>query len=670
MKYLLSWIREYAPVEADHKALAAVLMDLGMNLEAAEVLADEAVLELEITANRPDALSHLGIAREVAAHYGIPLRKPALLELPVQSGGSGAVRIEIQDPVLCPRYCALVVEGVNAGPSPEWLATCLERSGIRPVNIMVDITNYVLAAVGHPLHAFDLDTVHDHTIVVRQARQGERLRTLDGVERSFRGDECLIADPKGPIAIAGVMGGEATEIGPGTKRVLLESAYFHPDAVRRTSRFHALNSEASQRFSRGADPQMPPLALMLAARLVRELGCGTVSGAILDLNPRPYRPPVLSLRPEAMNQFFDCVFDRGFILTTLRALEFEIEDVGDAFRVVPPSFRADIKEEVDLYEELARFHGYNNLPSRMPEITTGKVWELPPLALIGATQDILAEAGLQEVYSYTFATPKELASFEAAAPGAAVEIANPLNAEEACMRQSMVPGLVRTLEANLRKGSDRCALFEVGKVYYRMEEGYGEDLRAGLLLSGPREFGDDHQPRPFTFFHLKGIVESCLSRLRAGSVRFEPASVRGFAPEGSARIHAEGRPVGVIGRAEVEDARFPVWCADLALEPFLGSFRNRPAFKPIPAFPPVRIDLTVAHGPEFSWEALETAIREAAVPLLDEVQFKYRFLAPGEIRTTLTLVFQSHERSLTQEEVNAARERLATHLAARHSLRI
>lgn len=670
MKYLLSWIREYAPVEADHKALSAVLMDLGMNLEAAEVLDDEAVLELEITANRPDALSHLGIAREVAAHYGIPLRQPEILELPVQDGGSEAARIDIQDPALCPRYCALVVEGVKIGPSPDWLARRLERSGIRPINIMVDITNYVLAAVGHPLHAFDLDKIRDRTVVVRRAVAGEKMRTLDGVERSFKGDECLIADPRSAIAVAGVMGGEATEIGPGTTRVLLESAYFNPDAVRRASRHHALNSEASQRFSRGADPQMPPRALMLAARLIRELGCDTVTGPVLDANPRPYEAPVLALRPEAMKRFFEFEFDRAFIVKTLDALGFEVEDRGDAFRVVPPSFRADIKEEVDLYEELARFHGYNNLPSRMPVITTGKVWELPHLALVSAAQDDLADAGLQEVYSYAFATRRELDAFESDTPGGPVEIANPLNAEEAFLRQSMVPGLVRTLEANLRKGNDRCALFEVGKVYYLEDDGYGEDLRAGLLLSGPREYGDNHEPRPFTFFHLKGILEVLLGRLRAGSIRFEPSAVKGFAPNGSARILAGGHPVGTIGRPAVEDARYPVWCADLALGPFLGTFREPPAFRAIPGFPPVRIDLTVAHAPDLAWAALEEAVHGAAEPLLAEVLFKYRFLAPEEVRTTLTLVFQSHERSLTQEEVNAARERLAGHLAARHSVRI
>ncbi len=670
MKYLHSWIREYAPVEADPKAISGVLMDLGMNLEAAEVLADEAVLELEITANRPDALSHLGIAREVAAHYGIALRPPEVLELPVLSGGSGAARITIQDPALCPRYCALVVEGVKIGPSPPWLVRRLELAGIRPINVMVDITNFVLAAVGHPLHAFDLDKLSERTVIVRRARAGEKMRTLDAVDRVFHGDECLIADPRGPVAMAGIMGGEATEISPSTTRVLVESAYFDPDAVRRAARRHALNSEASQRFSRGADPLMPPRALMLAARLIRDLGCGAVAGPILDAHPRPHEAPVLTLRLPAMQRFFEFEFDRAFILKTLAALEFRVEDLGDTLRVIPPSFRADIREEVDLYEELARFHGYNNLPSHMPAVTTGKVWELPPLALVAAAQDHLAEAGLQEVYSYAFATRKELDTFEPTAPGEPAEIANPLNADEAWMRQSLVPGLVRTLEANLRKGSDRGAFFEVGKVYYRKGDGYGEDLRAGILLSGPREYGENSEPLPFTFYHLKGVVEVLLERLRAGAVRFEPAAVRGFRPNGSARVIAQGRIVGVMGEAAVEDARFPAWCADLALEPFVDTFKVPPVFKPVAAFPPVRVDLTIAHDAGLAWESLEGAVREAGEPLLEGILYKYRFQATGEVRTTLTLVFQSRERSLTQEEVNAARGRIVAHLTARHPVRI
>lgn len=670
MKYLLSWIREYAAVPDDARALSAALMDLGMNLEASEVLPDETVLELEITANRPDALSHLGVARELAARYGVPLRKPEGLDLPVDAGPRGDVKIVVEDPHLCPRYCGLVVEDARAVPSPEWLARRLERAGIRPINALVDVTNYVLAAVGHPLHAFDLDRLAERAVIVRRARAGERMRTLDGVDRDFRGDECLICDSGGPVALAGVMGGAATEIHHGTRRVLLESAYFDPSAVRRASRYHALNSEASQRFSRGADPAMPPRALMLAARMVRELGCGRVEGSVLDIHPRPVRPPALTLRTEALDRFFEHVFDRAFILRTLRALEFEVEERGSDFRVVPPPFRADIREEVDLYEELARFHGYNHLPSRMPEITTGKVWEVPHLALVSAAQDALAEAGLQEVYSYAFATRRELDAYGSHAPGEPAEIANPLNAEEAWMRQSMVPGLVRTLEANLRKGGERCALFEVGKVYHRSGEGYGEDLRAGLLLSGPRDFGENREPRPFTFFHLKGIVEVFLGRLRAADAAFEPAAVPGFLPNGSARILAGGAPVGVMGQVAVEDARHPVWCADLALAPFLGTFRNPPAFRPVPAFPAVRLDLTVGHDAGFPWAVLEAAVRGAGAPFLEEVLYKYRFQAPAEVRTTLTLVFQSHERSLTQEEVNAARERIAAHLTAHHPVRL
>jgi phenylalanyl-tRNA synthetase beta chain len=243
VKYLLSWIREYAPVDKTQKEISAILMDLGMNLEASEVLADDAVLELEITANRPDALSHLGIAREVAVHCGVPLRKPELLELEVAEksdpSGMSDVKIIIENPDLCPRYCALVVEDVRIGPSPEWLAKRLELAGIRPINCMVDITNYVLAAVGHPLHAFDLDRLAEGTVRVRGAKPSEVMRTLDGVDRKFNGGECLICDARRPVAVAGVMGGLETEIHAGTRRVLLESAYFNPDSVRRTSRFWA-----------------------------------------------------------------------------------------------------------------------------------------------------------------------------------------------------------------------------------------------------------------------------------------------------------------------------------------------------------------------------------------------------------------------------------------------
>jgi phenylalanyl-tRNA synthetase beta chain len=656
--------------------MTALLMDLGMNLEASEVLDDDVVLELEITANRPDALSHLGIAREVAAKCGVPLKKPAVLELPVSDMSDASdrsdIRIRIEDAELCPRYGALVVEDVKIGPSPDWLARRLERAGIRPINVMVDITNYVLAAVGHPLHAFDLDLLADRTIIVRKARAGETMRTLDGVDRKFRGDECLICDARRPVAIAGVMGGVETELHDGTRRALLESAYFDPDSVRRTGRFHALNTEASQRFGRGADPEMPPRALMLAARLIRELGCGTVRGPVLDVHTQPCRKSEILLHPEAMKRFFEFEFEKSFLLKTFRALEFEVEDRGDALRVVPPSFRADIREEVDLYEEAARFHGYNNLPSRMPAVTTGDVWELPHLRLVSTAQDLLAGAGLLEVYSYAFATRAELEGFEPSVSGQPVEISNPLNAEEACLRMSMVPGLLRTLTSNARKGQNRCALFEVGKVYALTPEGdYAEALRAGILLSGPREYGENNEPRPFAFFHLKGILEDVLGRLRGEGIRYVPdAAIQGFKPNGAARILLDGRPIGIMGEVPQDETRFPAWAADISLEPFLLLFDRPPVYQAASAYPSIPMDLTVAHGADLSWEALEAAIRNAGLEFLEELQFKYRYVTGGEIRTTVGLVFQSRERSLTQEEVNAWRARLADHLTRHHPVHI
>ena len=677
MKYLLSWIREYAPVDKTHQEISAILMDLGMNLEASEVLADDVALELEITANRPDALSHLGIAREVAAHCGVPLRKPEFLELPIRSSagpglsGISGASIQVLDPALCPRYCGLVVEDVKIGPSPEWFSKRLERVGIRPINIMVDITNYVLAAVGHPLHAFDLDLLADHTIVVRKAAAGEKMKTLDGVDRAFRGDELLICDGRHPVAVAGVMGGMETEIHPGTRRVLLESAYFNPDSVRRTSRFLGLNSEASQRFGRGADPLMPPAALMMAAHLIKDLGCGTVKAPILDVHPNPYTPREILLRRDAMKTFFEFEFDRTFLADTFRALECKVQDRGEDLCVVPPSFRSDLREEVDLYEEAARFYGYNNLPARMPEVVTGRAWELPHLNLVRAAQDALAGMGLMEVYSYAFASPAELETFESSAPGDPVEIANPLNVEEPAMRVSMAPGLIRTLQANARKGQDQCALFEVGKVYYQKDGAYGEDLRAGILLScpdGKSERGESPSMRMFR--RLKGMLENLFQQLRGRGIRFKPCRLKGFAASGAAEIHLDGRRIGFMGQAAVEDLKHPAWVADIALEPFLPVFQQPVRYQAESNFPAVRLDLTVIHKSDFSWEDLVAAVRSAGLDFLEEIQFKYVYVKDGEVRTTLSLVFQTRERSLTQEEVNAQRGRLVDHLERLYPLHI
>jgi phenylalanyl-tRNA synthetase beta chain len=411
---------------------------------------------------------------------------------------------------------------------------------------------------------------------------------------------------------------------------------------------------------------------MLAARLIAELDCGRVKGPVLDVHPRPVRAPEILLRTDAMKRFFEFEFEKSFLLKTFRALEFGVEDRGDALRVVPPSFRADIREEVDLYEEAARFLGYNNLPSRMPAVTTGSVWELPHLRLVSTAQDLLAGAGLMEVYSYAFAVRTELEAFEPAVAGGPVEISNPLNAEESALRLSMVPGLLRTLAANTRKGQPRCALFEVGKVYAVKPDGsYAEELRAGVLLSGPRDLGENNEPRPYTFFHLKGILEDVTGRLRGEGIRFAPdTAIRGFKANGAARLLMGERSIGVMGEVPQDETRYPVWAADIALEPFLPFFDRPPVYRAASAHPPIPIDLTVAHGAGMSWEVLEGAIRAAGLEFLEEVQFKYRYVTDAEIRTTVGLVFQSHDRSLTQEEVNAWRARLAEHLTRHHPVRI
>jgi len=410
---------------------------------------------------------------------------------------------------------------------------------------------------------------------------------------------------------------------------------------------------------------------MLAAKLINALGCGTATGPIMDINPRPHQAPSITLRPDAMKKFFDFEFEGPFIEKTLRNLECRVENHGGSYVVTPPSFRADLREEVDLYEELARFYGYNNLPARMPEVLTGRAWELPHLNLIRAAQDALAGMGLMEVYSYTFATPGELEAFESSAPGDPVAIANPLNVEEPFMRVSMVPGLVRTLRANLRKGQDQCAFFEVGKIYYRKDGAYGEDPRAGILLSCPDETSECGESTPMLMFRrLKGLVENLFQQLRGSGIRFKPCPLRGFEASGAAEIHWDGHKIGFMGQAALEDTKHPVWVADIALEPFLPVFQQPARYQAESAFPAVRLDLTVIHKSDFSWEDLVAAVRGAGLDFLEEIQFKYVYVKDGEVRTTLSLVFQSRERSLTQEEVNTRRERLVDHLERNHPLHI
>ncbi len=671
MRFDLAWLAEHLDGTVDADRLAAALTGCGLLVEVREPAGASEVWDVDVTTNRPDAMNHRGLAREAATALGGRLRELVVGLTEAAEPASARAAVAVAAPELCRRYCARVVTGVRVGPSPAWLADRLERCGVRPVNAVVDATNYVLLELGQPLHAFDLDRLHERRIVVRLAAPGEKLTTLDGEQRSLAPDTLVVADGRRPVAVAGVMGGADAEIHAATTTVLLESAHFAPLAVRRTARRLGLHTEASHRFERGADPGMVAVAVDRAAALVAELAGGAVLAGRVDVVAQPYRAAEVELDLTRLDRFAGLAVDRARVMAILTALELAPRLAGDRVTCTIPSFRVDLERAADLYEEVIRHIGYDAVPAVLPPTRTGPGrrhanWELVDRGRLAAVA-----AGLDEVMTYTFidASDDELAGQAVLAMGASLPLANPLAQTQGVMRRSLLPGLLAAARESLSHGVTDLAVFEQGKAFAAGPDGPVEAERLGVAMAGP---GVD-------FARLKGVVEAIFAAVAMPL----PTWRRGGAPwlddaEGAVIAAAGGRAVGSAGRvaaavAKRWDLRQPVYVAEVDLTAAPAQL-PLPRFTPLPRHPAVAADMTVEHAADLVWATLEGTVRELAGSRAERVELVVRFagggLPAGVVRTTVRVVYRHPERSLTQDEVNRDHEELRRRLAERLGVRL
>ncbi|MCX5892570.1 MAG: phenylalanine--tRNA ligase subunit beta, partial [Deltaproteobacteria bacterium] len=551
----------------EHMGLMDIPQDLPLGADLAEALhLADVVLEVAVTANRSDCLSILGLAREVAALLDVPLHHPKVWveEHPFPPPGEfdellgpeiTRPKVTILDPVHCPRYAARLLTGLTVKPSPFWMRRRLQAEGIRAINNLVDVTNYVLLEFGQPLHAFDFTRLAKGEIVVRLPRPIEaRFTTLDGQERQLEPDTLLICDAARPVALAGVMGGLDSEVTPDTRQVLIESAYFNPATIRRTSKRLGLSSEASYRFERGVDPEGVIHALERAAQLMCAVGGGRVVGPRLDEYPAPIQHPRLSLRVSRTNQFLGTDFSHQTIAGLLKRLHLPAVSLDrENLAVQVPSFRNDLTREVDLIEEVARLAGYEAIPVTLPrgEVATRRPG--PEARLRIEARQLLLGLGFNEVINYAFQSERleELA----AAPGAApLALANPLSEEQGVMRTSLIPGLLDTLRRNTLKQIQDLRLFETAKVFLPQpgaELPREEAWLAGLMYGAREEVSWAAPREAVTFFDLKGVVEALLSGLQIPEVNFRREALPAFLCQG-ARVYSGERQLGFLGEIEPE----------------------------------------------------------------------------------------------------------------------
>jgi phenylalanyl-tRNA synthetase beta chain len=636
----------------------------------------DTVLELEITPNRPDCLSVAGVAREVGAVTGANATVPA--SVPEESGEpvSASVSVEIEDPALCPRYTARLIRGVRIGPSPEWLAERVVASGTRSISNVVDVTNYVMFELGQPLHAFDAATIAKadgrSAITVRVARAGERLTTLDGQDRELAADTLVIADPTGPVALAGVMGGEVTEVTDATVDILLESACFAPGSVGRTSRRLALYSEASQRFERGVDPNGCVAAVDRAAQLLAEVSGGTVAPGVVDAYPAPVQPATVTLGLSRANSLLGTDLDVATIASILRRLGLTIAADGDMLTATVPTFRPDLTREADLIEEVVRVYGMGNVPSTLPA-GRGRVGGLSTrqklTERIGAA---LRGAGLNEAITWSFADPTDIDRLEwTFGPGEMpVRLLNPMSADQSELRATTLPGMLRAVAHNRNRGVADVHLYEIGSVWFTAA---GRKLPkertvvAGVLAGSWSRPGWNDTPPVLDLFDAKGVLEAVVEDVGVARFKLRQTDLPWLQPGRSAEVLAGGDVIGWLGEVhpavlDAYECAGPVAVFEVQLKPLLKAARDVRPFTDLPRFPGVKIDVALVVDESVSAERAEQSIRSAGGKLLESVRlfdvYRGEGMEPGSKSLAFSLVYRDPERTLTSDEVDAAHEKV------------
>ena len=644
---------------------------------------ESAVINVDLTPNRGDCLSILGLAREVAMVYGLPLRLPEIrLNEDASERAEDFWRIDIPEGELCPLYQARVIRGCRIGESPDWLKYRLIAMGLRPINNIVDATNYVMLELGQPTHAFDEDLLKGGVIQVKRAADGSTLTTLDGQQRKLTADDLLIWDAERPVALAGVMGGQNSEIHDKSTNVLLETAIFRPGTVRKTARRLGLPSDASHRFERGVDQLLSPLACDRVSGLIAELAGGRVLAGVAKAEPKPWTKRAHTFRLSRAADLLGVELSPEFCKKTLTALGCVVQDGGEAWQVESPSHRPDIEREVDLIEEVGRVHGLDRIPAVLPHVK--KTLAEPPaeaLSVRGGEFAFLTRVkrwglgvGLREAINYSFVGHKDLDLLGLPKEGR-IDVANPLSEEQNVMRPAVAPGLLQNLRANLGHGDDGLRLFEAARVFTRdaaSETTARERLRLGLLLHG-RRFPGHPWPREeqFDYPDIKGLVEHLLASLGLPAPEVELRQDHEWL-EPCVAVRVRDRDIGVMGRvkpavADEHKARFPLWMAELDLEEIWSLSAGLAAcFRPLPKFPASWRDMTLVAPLGFPVSGIKSALLGAGQKLLEDVELvdEYRPEGAAERNLTFRLTYRAAERTLTDRDVDKAHAAVGKHVTS------
>ena len=705
MRLPYHWLCDLVRVPGSPEDVAAALALRGFEVASIEP-GRQPVIDLEITANRPDCLSVIGLAREASAAYGLPLVLPDRSMPP--SGQPQPLEVTIEDPDLCPRYCAQIFEVRSTAASPAWMQERLEAAGVRSINAIVDVTNYVMLETGQPTHAFDYAKLAGRALRIRPARAGERLRTLDDVERTLDPEMLVIADAERAQAIGGVMGGAPSEISGATKLMVLESAYFKPASVRRTSKRLGLKTEASTRFERGGDVNMAPAAIARAAALLQQIGAAQPLGPTIDRYPAPRPPVTLTLRAARIERVLGTTVAAGDVPLILEPLGFVVSSqdrtgadtavlhpvtssagqrspaVDHRWSVRVPSFRVDVLREIDLIEEIARHDGYAGLPATFPELTAAQPPPDPRSLRDRLVRQVLTACGLSEAITFAFIEAPAAAPFSIA--GAPVAVANPLSEKYAVLRPSLLPGLIDAAAHNRRREHADVGLFELGTRFRATGESRGV---AGVLCGAGNPPHWSGGARAADFYDVKGFVETLGRALsldveiaaapvpylvegRAAEVRLTPGQAAGESAAGARRtIGVVGQLAPATGEARGFPAGEPLWVFELQLDGLtVAAPGDALRAVPLPRFPSIVRDLSILIDSTLPAAVVRGTIASAAPSTLARTfefdRYRGKGVPDGRVSLSLRLTFRAADRTLTDAEVDAAMDRIVAALAAAH----
>lgn len=684
MRVSLNWLKDFVATKEPLDKLQHALTMTGLEVISTLNIENDRVMDIEITPNRPDCLSILGVARELAAAIGRPLKMPISVKAHYMKKGlsRGGAKIEVLDKKGCPRYVGCIIKNVKVSPSPKWLVERLNAMGVRSVNNIVDITNFVLFELGQPLHAFDLDKLGGKRIIVRKAKKGEKIVTIDGVERILDPGMLVIADIERPVAIAGIMGGKDTEISDASRNILLESAYFEPPLIRKAQRLLGLASESSYRFERGVDFGMVLAASTRAQEMIKDIAGGRLHGKVTDIGGKRIAEKEISLSLEDIPRVVGIDIPAKDVMDFLKRLNLKPFKKGKAKILVKvPSYRQDLERDIDLIEEITRLYGYDKIPTKYPLFKIQKTHEAEKKALISLekkAREILCSLGMNEVVTYAL-TSRDAIEALGWSFDSVVRLANPLSSNQEVMRPTLLSEMLEVVSWNLNRNNEFLQLFELNKIYVKDKETVAERLNLSIGMSGTIPGSWKDKPRGVDFFDLKGIVELFLDSLGVKNHMIEKSGAFIFKEALSSSIKVDGVIVGALGEVNPEvlkkfGIKEKVYLAEIHMEDLLKHANLTRRFTPLDKYPSIKRDISIMVDDSVSASSIYDVIKKEGYGLVKSIDifdlYRGQQIEQGKKSLGYTIEFRLEERTLKEEEVNHIYKRIQETLVAKLAVKI